>query len=221
MHCCVSTAKWLRQHITILRYTYINYLVQYSQAAKSQIFLKVSLIPSVKCVILEFAAFMCTSVGTQCLSPSRLKTYCAILWWKMISFFSYFQIMEHRRNEIDRGKPKYSGKNLSQCLFIHHKSHMDWPGIFFLIPGVFPFNPFFVLFNPFLSFMPLMVHTTVFIHHNTNIHAPGGIRTHDPSKRAAAGLRLRPHGHWDRRRDRTRASAMRGQRLTAWAMARS
>jgi hypothetical protein len=26
-------------------------------------------------------------------------------------------------NEIDRGKPKYSGKNLSQCHFVHHKSY--------------------------------------------------------------------------------------------------
>jgi hypothetical protein len=34
--------------------------------------------------------------------------------------------------------------------------------------------------------------------HNTNIHGPGGIRTHDPSKRAAEDPRLRPHGHWDR-----------------------
>ena len=32
----------------------------------------------------------------------------------------------------------------------------------------------------------------------TDIHAPGGIRTHDLSKRAAADLRLRPRGHWDR-----------------------
>ena len=32
----------------------------------------------------------------------------------------------------------------------------------------------------------------------TNIHAPGGIRTHDLSRRAAADLRLRPRGHWDR-----------------------
>jgi hypothetical protein len=23
------------------------------------------------------------------------------------------------------GKPKYSDKNLSQCQFVHHKSHMD------------------------------------------------------------------------------------------------
>jgi hypothetical protein len=47
-------------------------------------------------------------------------------------------------------------------------------------------------------------HTTT--HHNrykqhsqhTNIHAPGGIRTYDLSRRAAVDLRLRPRGHWDR-----------------------
>ena len=32
----------------------------------------------------------------------------------------------------------------------------------------------------------------------TDIHAAGGIRTHDLSRRAAADLRLRPRGHWDR-----------------------
>ena len=32
----------------------------------------------------------------------------------------------------------------------------------------------------------------------TNIHGPGGIRTHDRSRGAAVDLRLRPHGHWDR-----------------------
>jgi hypothetical protein len=37
-------------------------------------------------------------------------------------------------------------------------------------------------------------HTT----HTTNIHAPGGIRTHDHSRRAAVDLRLRPCDHWDR-----------------------
>jgi hypothetical protein len=44
---------------------------------------------------------------------------------KMISFFLFFPIMEHRWNEIDRGNPKYSGKNLSQCHFVYQKSHMD------------------------------------------------------------------------------------------------
>ena len=33
----------------------------------------------------------------------------------------------------------------------------------------------------------------------TNINAPGGIRTRNPSGRAAADPRLRPLGHWDRR----------------------
>ena len=45
--------------------------------------------------------------------------------------FFIFRLMEHRWNEIDRGKPKYLGKNLSQSHFVHHKSHMDWPVIFF------------------------------------------------------------------------------------------
>jgi hypothetical protein len=32
----------------------------------------------------------------------------------------------------------------------------------------------------------------------TNIHDPGGIQTHDRSRRAAVDLRIRPRGHWDR-----------------------
>jgi len=32
----------------------------------------------------------------------------------------------------------------------------------------------------------------------TDIHAPGGIRTHNLSRRASAERRLKPRGHWDR-----------------------
>jgi hypothetical protein len=41
-----------------------------------------------------------------------LKASCATLWWrwKMSSFFSFLQVMEHRWNEIGRGKRKYSGR---------------------------------------------------------------------------------------------------------------
>jgi hypothetical protein len=32
----------------------------------------------------------------------------------------------------------------------------------------------------------------------TDVYAPDKIRTRNPNNLAAAGLRLRPHGHWDR-----------------------
>jgi hypothetical protein len=32
--------------------------------------------------------------------------------------------MEHCWNDTDRGKPKYWGKNLSQCHFVQHKCHV-------------------------------------------------------------------------------------------------
>jgi hypothetical protein len=50
---------------------------------------------------------------------SSLEAYCAILWWRWLVFFSFFRVTEHRWNETDRGKPTYSGKNLSQCHFVY------------------------------------------------------------------------------------------------------
>ena len=37
--------------------------------------------------------------------------------------------IEHWLNDIDRGKPKYLEKNMSQHYFVHHKSHTDRSGI--------------------------------------------------------------------------------------------
>jgi hypothetical protein len=43
-----------------------------------------------------------------------------------------------------------------------------------------------------------------------NIHARGGIRTHDRSRRAAVDLRLRSHGHWDRHTEDQHGYILRG-----------
>jgi hypothetical protein len=40
-------------------------------------------------------------------------------------------------------------------------------------------------------------YTTTQTLYKINIHVPSGIGSHDPSKRSAADLPLRPRGHWD------------------------
>jgi hypothetical protein len=66
-----------------------------------------------------------------------------------------------------------------------------------------PFFPLihFVLLNPSVLHVTLRsILLSLYNKHNTDIHASGGIRTHNSSKRAAADSRLRPHGHWNRNR---------------------
>jgi hypothetical protein len=37
--------------------------------------------------------------------------------------FEFSEMWSPRWNDIDKGKPKNSEKNLSHCHFVHHKSH--------------------------------------------------------------------------------------------------
>jgi hypothetical protein len=93
---------------------------------------------------------------------------------------------------------------------IPHESTRDFFSVSF-----FPFDPF-CTFKSFCPSCPIVL--SLHNKHNTNIHAPGGIRTHNSSKRATVDPRLRPQATGIG--NRTRASAVRGRRLTAWAMAR-
>jgi hypothetical protein len=142
-----------------------------------------------------------------------LKDYCATLWWRWSFFIFHF----------NRAPVEWNWQGKTEVL---GEEPVPVP----LCPPQIPHGPtrdFFFLWSILYCLNPSVLHVTLrsillslYNKHNTDIHAPGGIRTHKPSNRAAVDPRLRPRGRWDRR-DRTRASAVRGRRLTASAMARS
>jgi hypothetical protein len=58
----------------------------------------------------------------------RLRLWTAVTNGHIVHPQMLYGYGERRWNDIDRGKPNNSEKNMSQCHFVHHKFHMDWPG---------------------------------------------------------------------------------------------
>jgi hypothetical protein len=61
------------------------------------------------------------SQGWDCASELRSQTS-PLLIPQII-----YEYGKPRWNDTDRRKPKNSEKDVSQCHFVHHKSHMEWP----------------------------------------------------------------------------------------------
>ena len=85
----------------------------------------------------------------------------------------------------------YRGLCGAHGLFGRMRKISSPPGFFFFL--------FSALYLYFFVLIILALPLVLTVQHNTNIHAPGGIWTHNPSKQVATDTRLRPLGHWDRR----------------------
>jgi hypothetical protein len=121
--------------------------------------------------------------------------------------FRVFTITQLRHTTLGR-TPLDEGPARRRDLYLTthntHKRQTSMPtvGFFFLFfffacPGFFPLWSIFVLFKSFRPSCHFTFHATVLITNTTQTSISlGGIRTHDPSKRAAADPRLRPHGHY-------------------------
>jgi hypothetical protein len=80
------------------------------------------------------------------------------------------------------------------CSFVFTVDHKHSCRIFLFSSSLFVLYPYLFLRLDCPQFWLLFL---LYNTHNTNINAPGGIRTRNPRKRSAADPRLRTHGHLD------------------------
>jgi hypothetical protein len=91
-------------------------------------------------------------------APQPWGSYCSTLWWRWLVFPCNGAPVEW--NWQGKTEVLGVGKNLSQCHFVHHKSHMDWPGI---EPGLLPVECFtnttsgVIIVFPFSTEQPQLV----------------------------------------------------------------
>ena len=147
-----------------------------------------------------FLPFVLWRAPQQMLRTHRsLEAYGTTLWWRWLVFLFVFPCNGAPVEWNWQDKTEVLGEKPVPVPFctpqIPHGQNWDF---FFPIRGFSPLIHFCTVWI-LSSFMSLYVpYYRPYIKHNTNIHAPGGIRTHDPSKRAAVDQRPRPRGHWDR-----------------------
>jgi hypothetical protein len=58
-----------------------------------------------------------------------LFKYAVNFWDYVALMIDEWMSMEQQWNYTDRGKPKYSERNLFRCYFVLNKAKMDWSGI--------------------------------------------------------------------------------------------
>jgi hypothetical protein len=119
----------------------------------------------------------------------------------------------HRAVELECSRLRSESLEPNYCGFLHIIT--TCPSSFIVHSSTGAYSPGWTFGLPFGGFLITHIQThgrtpldewsalrrDLYLHRRTqqtNIYAPSGIRTRDPSDQTAADLSLRPRGHWDR-----------------------